>query len=50
MVVVAGLVCYGCRKLLAESEPALLPSFVGQQALGLSRSLRLRYALGQQPS
>lgn len=42
VVVVAGLVCYGCRKLLAESEPALLPSFVGQQALGLSRSLRLR--------
>jgi hypothetical protein len=40
---VADLVCYGCRKLLAESESALLPSFVEQQTLSLSRSLRLRY-------
>lgn len=50
VVAVAGLVCYGCRKLLAESEPALLPSFVGQQALGLSRSLRLRYHALTQPA
>lgn len=36
------LVCYGCRKLLANSDASFLPLFVKQKANTLSSSLRLR--------